>query len=268
MPDLSLPDITLHYEVDGSGPPLLLLAGMLSDSATWVGLTPLLTNHFTVIRPDNRSTGRTGPWDAPISVQQMAADALAVMDHLGHNTFHVAGHSMGGLMAMELTGLPQGRVQTLSILASGRVRSPRTSAIFDALLAIRRAPEGEELWLRALYPWIFGPGFFETPGNVDTALAAALSYPHGQSLEAMAHQMTALKGYRPSVNPAQITCPTLVLYAGQDVMIPPALAKPGFADLPNLTETTIKDAGHSIFWDAPEETANHLRRFALAAQPA
>ena len=83
MPDLKLDDISLHYEVDGSGPPLLLHAGMLSDSATWAPLVPLLTEHFTLIRPDNRSTGRTTPGDAPNSGAHMAADVLALMDHLG-----------------------------------------------------------------------------------------------------------------------------------------------------------------------------------------
>ena len=56
MPELALKDITLHYEVDGSGPPLVLLAGMLSDSATWAVIAPLLTQNFTIIRPDNRTT--------------------------------------------------------------------------------------------------------------------------------------------------------------------------------------------------------------------
>lgn len=102
MPDLPLSDISLHYEVDGSGPPLLMLAGMLSDSASWGALAPLLSDHFTLIRPDNRSTGRTTPWDAETSVAQMARDALTLMEYLGHDTFHVVGHSMGGLMAMEL----------------------------------------------------------------------------------------------------------------------------------------------------------------------
>ena len=47
MPDLPLSDISLHYEVDGRGPPLLMLAGMLSDSASWGALAPLLSDHFT-----------------------------------------------------------------------------------------------------------------------------------------------------------------------------------------------------------------------------
>ena len=65
MPDLALEDITLHYEIDGSGPPLLMLAGMMGDNASWGALLRLLTPHFTVIRPDNRTTANAGANNGP-----------------------------------------------------------------------------------------------------------------------------------------------------------------------------------------------------------
>ncbi len=266
MPDLQLDDISLHYEVEGNGPPLLLLAGMLSDSATWAGFAPLLTDRYTVIRPDNRTTGRTTPWDAPADCAQMALDAIALMQHLGFEKYHVAGHSLGGLLTMEIATSHPEQVATASVLASGRVRSPRTAAVFDALLAVRRTSEGEEAWLRILYPWIFGPAFFEDPQTTETALAAAQAYPYAQTLAAMEHQIQAFKAFRPKAKPELINCPTLVLYAGQDILIPPALAQPSFSSIQNLTEATIPDAGHSIMWDAPEETAKHLMAF-LDANP-
>ncbi len=266
MPDLPLDDVTLHYEIEGSGPPLLLLAGMLSDSATWAGLAPMLTDHYTVIRPDNRTTGRTIPWDAPADCSLMATDALALMNHLGFDRFHVGGHSLGGLLSLEIANMAPSQVMTATVLASGRVRSPRTAGVFDALLAIRRAPEGEEMWLRGLYPWIFGNGFFESSDNIETALEAARGYPYAQSADAMAHQVAAFRAFRPKAKPDQITCPTLVLYAGQDLMIPPSLARPSFAAITNLTEVTIEHAGHSIVWDAPQDVASHLIKF-LGAHP-
>ncbi|KIN65812.1 Lipolytic enzyme [Sulfitobacter noctilucae] len=266
MPELPLDDVTLHYEIDGSGPPLLLLAGMLSDSAAWSILVPLLTPHFTVIRPDNRTTGRTTPWDAPADCALMATDALALMDHLGFDRFHVGGHSLGGLLSLEIAHAAPERAATATVLASGRVRSPRTAGVFDALLAVRRAPGGEETWLRALYPWLFGNGFFENSQNIEDALQAALAYPHAQSADGMAHQVEAFRAFRPKAKMAEISCPALVLYAGQDLMIPPELAQPSFAAIPDLTEAHISHAGHSIVWDAPEEVAEHLLAF-LNAHP-
>ncbi|MGC1502518.1 MAG: alpha/beta hydrolase [Sulfitobacter sp.] len=261
MPDLPLDDVTLHYEINGSGPPLLLLAGMLSDSAAWAGFLPLLTTEFTVIRPDNRTTGRTVPWDAPADCSLMAQDALALMGHLGFERFHVGGHSLGGLLSLEIAHMAPDRTASCTVLASGRVRVPRTSAVFNALLAVRRAPKGEEMWLRALYPWLFGHAFFEDPAQVETAVEAGLAYPYAQTADAMAHQIAAFGAFRPKAKPEQISCPTLVLYAGQDLMIPPAAAQPSFCAIAKLTEATIEAAGHSIHWDAPQEVAAHLIKF-------
>lgn len=264
MPDLNLSDVSLHYEVSGDGPPLLLLAGMLSDSATWLPLLSLLEPHFTLIRPDNRTTGRTTPRNAPVSVGQMADDALALMDHLGHDRFHIAGHSMGGLMGMEIAGLAEpDRVASLTILASAPVRIPRGMAMFDALLAIRRAgPQGEEMWLRALHPWIFRPGFFEDPGNVPAALEAALAYPHAQPADAMHLQLKALSEFRPRVTLAEIACPTQTVLAGHDVLIPNEVARQAFDAIANVQQHQIDDAGHAIHWDAPEAVADRIRGFA------
>lgn len=261
MPDLDLDDIRLHYEVAGDGPPLLLLAGMMGDSASWAPLLPLLAERFTVICPDNRTTGRTVPRDAPVSLAQIGADAMALMDHLGHQRFSIAGHSMGGLVTLDLAALHGDRIERAAVLASGRVRSPRTAAVFDALLAVRRAPQGEEMWLRALYPWVFGAAFLSDPAAMEAAIAAARAYPHAQDADAMAHQLAALKSYRPAARVEDIPCPVLVLYAEEDVLIPPAAARPGFAAIPDLTEHTVPGAGHSIVWDAPEAVAAHLHGF-------
>lgn len=261
MPDLKHDDITLHYEVDGNGPPLLLLAGMLSDSASWAALAPLLTDRYTVIRPDNRTTGRTTPWDAEVTVQHMAADAQALMRELGHDRYHLAGHSMGGLMAMELAGLEGEAIASLSILASGPVRIPRTTHVFDTMLAVRRTSDDDGTWLRTLYPWIFRPAFFADPGAVDTALQAALAYPYGQNMDAMAHQIEALRSFRPRTRPADLTCPVQVIYAAEDLLIPERRVRAVFAAIPGVEQHTIPDAGHSIHWDAPGAVAERLTAF-------
>jgi pimeloyl-ACP methyl ester carboxylesterase len=264
MPDLALDDVTLHYEVSGEGPPLLLLAGMMSDSASWLPLLPLLEPHFTLIRPDNRTTGRTLPADAPVEITRMADDAMVLMRELGHRRYHIAGHSMGGLLGMEIAGLAgPDRIATLTILASAPLRVPRTMALFQSLLAIRRSGEnGQELMLRALYPWLFRPSFFADAKSTEEALRVALAYPHAQSAEAMELQMAALGRFRPRVRPADIVVPTQTLFGEEDIMIPMEAAKQAFAPIPDLRQHSIPDAGHSVVWDAPEAVADHIRHFA------
>lgn len=265
MPDISLNGVSLHYEVSGEGPALLLLAGMLSDSATWAPLLPLLEPHYTLVRPDNRTTGRTRPWDAPVSVTQVADDAAALMQALGHTRYHIAGHSMGGLMGMEIAGTQPEHVASLTILASAPVRIPRSMAMFDSLLQTRQSgPAGEQLWLRALYPWVFAPKFFEEPANVDTALDAALAYPHAQTAEAMALQIQALGQFKPRVRIEDLTIPTQAVFAEHDILIPNEAGRKAFARNPKIDLRDIQGAGHSIVWDAPEAVADVIRRLASA----
>lgn len=261
MPDLALDDISLHYEVDGSGPPVILLAGMLSDSASWTPLVAPLAERFTVIRPDNRTTGRTTPWDAPVTITRCADDAAALLKYLDPGPVHVVGHSMGALMACELAGRHPDLAQSLTLLASAPVRVPRTMAMFDTLLAIRAQPDGEELWLRALYPWAFQPEFFRDPRNVETALEAALAYPHAQSAAAMAHQLDMLKTHRPSIDLADLALPAQSVFAEHDLMIPEARGRAAWAAIPGITQHSLEAAGHSLHWDNPTGVLNLLTPF-------
>ncbi len=259
MPTLNLPEVALWYEDDGAGPPLFLIAGMASDSASWMPLLPLLTGDARVIRPDNRTTGRTVPVDAPTDVTRNAADCVALMDHLGIGSAHVLGHSMGGLIAMELAAAYPGRVRSLTLAASAPMRSSRNIALFDALISIRRSNAPSDTWLRAFFPWLFSHATYDTPQAVDVALAGALGYPHAQSVDAMERQLRALDTYDPST--VALDVPTQALLAGRDLLIPQDMATKALSSVGVTDITLIPNAGHSIHWDAPAAVAAALLGF-------
>ncbi|CAG0973000.1 partial Putative non-heme bromoperoxidase BpoC, partial [Gammaproteobacteria bacterium] len=79
MPTLDLPDLSLHYEDRGSGPPLLLVAGLASDSFSWLPVATPLAARFRTIMPDNRGVGRTRPQDGPCSIDAIADDCAALL---------------------------------------------------------------------------------------------------------------------------------------------------------------------------------------------
>lgn len=258
MPELTLPDVTLHYEVTGTGPPLLLLAGMLSDGASWAPLIPFLADHFTLICPDNRTTGRTKPDDAPASPQIWAEDALALMDHLGHNIFHVAGHSLGGNIGWVMSNLAPERVASYTMIASAPLGLPRNVEIFRTLIAIRRSSAAPDIWLRVFLPWIFPPETYQIPGAVDATVTQALSYPYAQSVDAMVHQLDAvLTASGPRV-PTQPDVPMLAILADDDLLIPLAAAQ---AVLKGIPQQIISEAGHAVHWTKADAVATHLRDF-------
>lgn len=267
MPALELTDVTLHYEIDGAGPPLMLVAGTASDSASWGPLVEPLAEHFTVIRPDNRSTGRTAPLDAPLSLDHWADDALALADHLGLGPVAVVGHSLGGVIGLRMAAAAPERVSRLGLLASAPITVGRNAALFDLLLRLRAEGQPADLWLRAFLPWLFHPRFFEAPRQLDAAIALSLAYPHAQPASAMAAQVAALQRVEAGDLPAQVRCPTLALLAGGDLLIPEPAAREALAPIADLRIETIPEAGHSVHWDAPAAVLATLIPFLSAELP-
>lgn len=93
--------LELNVRVGGSGKPLLLVHGYPQTGAMWHKLAPNLAQRFTVVVPDLRGYGASDkpPTDnqhLPYSKRAMAADLIALMAELGHETFQVAGHDRGG----------------------------------------------------------------------------------------------------------------------------------------------------------------------------
>lgn len=260
MPELALPDATLHYVISGDGPPLLMLAGFMSDSASWAPLLALLEPHFTLIRPDNRSTGQTTPWNAPCGPAIWAADAMALLDHLGQDQALVLGHSLGGLIGWQLAAMAPDRVRGLVMAGSAPLRFERNTALFRALIAVRQSDAPPDTWLRLLFPWLFSPALYDTPAAIDAAVSQSLAYPHAQSGDAMEHQLNSLYGdVDPTPFAAPPPVPMLALLAENDLLVPIELAR---AALQNVPTQTIPNAGHSIHWDAPAHVADALLTFA------
>jgi haloacetate dehalogenase len=150
---------TLRVRHGGSGPPVLLLHGHPRTHTTWHRVAPLLAEKFTVVCPDTRGYGESSkpPTDddhTPYSKRVMAADCVALMRHLGHDRFFVAGHDRGAYVATRL--------------ALDHPSVVRGAAILDAVpigdaLARCDARFAQEWW-----HWFF----FAQPGKPERAINA------------------------------------------------------------------------------------------------
>lgn len=117
MARLKLNDIELYYELIGRGKPVMLIAGLASDSQSWLPIVESLSAQFQVILLDNRGVGRTQPHSAASSIEQMADDCISLADHLGIAQLSLVGHSMGGMIALSCAARYPQRVQQLVLLA-------------------------------------------------------------------------------------------------------------------------------------------------------
>src|SRR6476660_9536674 len=100
----------LAYDTRGEGPAVLLLQGVGVHGDGWTPQTDALASRFRCITFDNRGMGRSQPAGGAITVEQMADDALAILDAEKVEAAHVVGHSLGGLVALRLALEARSRV--------------------------------------------------------------------------------------------------------------------------------------------------------------
>ncbi|MDO8359063.1 MAG: alpha/beta fold hydrolase, partial [Devosia sp.] len=119
MPQFDHDGASLHYEIRGEGPPLLLIAGIASDGASWGPLLPLLPERQLILI-DNRGSGQSRV-AGPIEIEEMAGDCAALLDHLGLEAVDVVGHSLGGTIGLMFAAGHPERVRRLVTMTSGSI---------------------------------------------------------------------------------------------------------------------------------------------------
>ncbi|MEM9010467.1 MAG: alpha/beta hydrolase [Pseudomonadota bacterium] len=260
MPELVRDDVTLYYERAGNGPPLLLIAGMASDVASWAPIWPMLTARFDVIAYDNRCTGRTRPCPAPVSRPAMIADALALAA-LFDAPAHMVGHSLGGLTALHLAAEAPERVERLVALSAAPAVTPARMALFRTLAELREATGDEAPWYRLLFHWLFAPAFFADPARVEEAVSLALAYPHAQTAAAFRAQSAVLADFAVPPDLGAIRAPTFAAVGAHDLLVPPGVIDQAFAGIGDLTSRVLPDLAHSLHWEDPAGIAALITGF-------
>jgi 3-oxoadipate enol-lactonase len=248
----------IHWDERGKGSPILLVMGHRYSSAMWYPLIPALAEHHRVIWFDNRGTG--GSDTTPkVTVQELAADALAVMDAAGVERAHVFGVSMGGVIVQELAIQQPGRVISLIVGCSGVLSAdkPRAPAV-----------------IRLLYylpPWLLSRLMSRGPGGhgygsaapldrvaVDQAMVAKDVF----TVRGVVAQSVAMGGYTTSKEAvAALTMPALVLHGDEDTTVPVAWGEELAQTLPNSRFVKIPGAGHNFIVAATETTAEAVLAF-------
>ena len=102
MPKVYANGINIAYEINGTGHPLVIIAGVGYGKWFWHKIVPGLATHFQVITFDNRGAGESDKPDGPYTVAQMGADTAGLLDALNITRAYVMGHSLGGYIAQEL----------------------------------------------------------------------------------------------------------------------------------------------------------------------
>lgn len=254
MPTVPMDDIQLYYEVHGQGDPLMLVAGLASDSQSWQPILEELSSQHSVIVFDNRGVGRTPPSGTDMTIRQMADDCIALARHLGLPSFSLLGHSMGGYIAQDCAARYPRFIDRLILAGTATRTSKRNIALFSDWAACLETGMDPEIWFRNIFFWVFAPRFFENEAAVREAIRFELDYPYPINPSTFRKQVEAIAAFDGGET-ASIAAPTLVLAAEEDLLMPPEEGLKLSKTIPGAVFRTIEHAAHSLFTENPKEFA-------------
>jgi len=203
MPIHQTDELLLHYqhlipESASTDCPILLLAGMASDSASWQPVVMSLQSHYELILPDNRCTGQTQPNPIETTRELMIDDVLTLLDAMKIDKVNIIGHSMGGMLAWTIASKQPDRVKNLIVASALPYVTPARIALFSSLSTLR-SESNEAEWFKLLYQFLFVADLFNDENRVNTMVAASSQYEFKQNAESYAQQVKGLSSFLPDM---------------------------------------------------------------------
>ncbi len=260
MATAQLNGVDIYFEVHGDGPPLVLVAGLASDSQSWLPVVPPLAERFAVITYDNRGVGRTAPQDADISMTLLTDDCAALIEHLGYSKVVLLGHSMGEFIAQQFAARYPDRVDRLILVGTALENTARNCALFLDMARSLKSGADPEAWFREFFGWIFTTRFLQDEATVAEALLIAVEYPYPQTPAQFRRQVESVAEFV-GVNASRIKAKTLVMTGSEDLLFPSQQGHALAEELPNAEFLLVPDAAHSIHMEVPGAFVDAVLQF-------
>lgn len=271
MPHADLGDISLHYQDRGEGDPVLGIMGFALDQRFWSAQIPAITASHRFITFDNRGVGKSTGGTAS-TIDEMADDAVRLLDHLGVDKAIVFGMSMGGAIAQRIVLDHPERVGAL-ILAVTFARPLEFMHRQDEVGRILLETAGERVFTEASLTRLFSPRFFEIGAEqIDRLLRSFFDAPGvgAPSSQVLLDQINAVDKHDVLADLHTVSCPTLVIGARADVMVPGFASEEIAAAIPGA-ELVMFDSSHAVALEMMEEfnrtVTDFLARIDLRADP-
>lgn len=249
MPVAHLRGIATYYELHGAGPRLLVCNG---SGGTIAGAGPMiqrLATRFEVLIHDQRCLGRTSIPDAVPTMADYAADATALLDHVGWPTARVFGISFGGMVAQEFAVTWPERVERLALLCTSPGGGGGSSYPLHTVASLP-VDEQEALRLRladSRYDAEFLAAHPFDQRLVDFAAAARALPKSVEQARGEAMQLEARAHHDVWSRLPSITCPTLIACGEFDALAPPANSE-AIASRVGGSELRRYQGGHAFVW--------------------
>ncbi len=274
MPQAVLPNLNMEYEISGQGTPLLMIMGVGGQLVQWPPdfIEGLVDAGFMTIRPDNRDVGRSQtftdlgtpntplaflkqalrlPSDAPYTLEDMAEDNIQLLDHLGLETCHVVGISMGSMIAQVLASKYPNRVRsvTLMLTNTGKLRHALQTKPWALKILLKRSTitnaDHYAEYFQELFSTVGSPTLQRPPERLKEL--GRLLYERGYHPNGFKRQVAAIvaTGDREKFY-STITQPTAIIQGKSDPLMSEAAGRSVEKAIPTATGHYFEELGHDL----------------------
>ena len=248
---VSVGDAELFFIQQGTGPDVVLIAGLSDPAEAWESQLQGLSDRYRVTAFDNRGAGRSPMPADGFTVTDMADDAAALVRCLGLGAVHVAGFSGGSVTAQHVAHRHPELVRSLVLQSTWAVFDDYMTTMVRALRWVLEAAPSEREALEAFFLWIYTPRS-HNDGTVNQIIEEALAFPHPQSPAGFRRQLDAWAVHDSRPWLATIEVPTLVLAGEVDPMTRPELGREVADAIPWSMFRVLAGEAHQPFQEDPE----------------
>ncbi len=265
MPNVKLPTgVDLYYETHGQGEPLIFVPSTAFSGEVWKPSQLPLAESINVIFHDPCGCGRSAAEQRVFTIDQMALDIVALMDHLKHSSAHLIGHSMGGRIALSLAQNFPGRVKSLIMAASGSGPAARSGP--DCIpglphrLVVELVETGFEKYIyhEIVESDTFFTKDYRTGHRAEVEEFYKLAWATHAKLPEYLHLCIARHNFEGTHRLGDVKAPTLVLIGEADTVGSNHMAQSQVLKerIRSAEIKVLNGQSHGFFWQATEETNN------------
>ena len=267
MPQVEIDGLTINYDVQGEGEPLLLIPYTSADHACFAFQLPAYTEHFSCVAIDLPGSGESDKPAGPYSTDGYADQVAAFLGAIGIERAHVAGMSLGGAVGLHLAARHPNRVRSLSLHSSWHASDSYLKSVVEQWRTMASAlPTVADVVIQGIFPWCFTPEMYnDRPEFVDTLVDFVRSRP-AQPVDAFLAQIDGVIAHDASAVLREIDVPTLITFGAHDLVCSTRFAEPLHSGIVGSELVVFEHLSHAGLHEDPE-TFNRATLDFLLRQP-
>ncbi len=254
MPKVKAGQLTVNYESQGSGEPIILIPYLAADNACYAFQVAEYAKHFTCISMDLPGTGESDPLKSGYSTEDLADHVNGFMQALGLERAHFSGLSLGAAVGMWMAAKYPSKVASLSLHSSW----PKTDEFIKAVLeswqtAANSRPTVADMVIQFLFPWCFTPELYQAKPDYIASLAQFVKSRPAQSLAAFIEQSNAVIAHDVDGRLSDIAAPTLMTFGRYDMVTSLRFAERLKNGIHNSELLIFEGCAHAPIYERVEE---------------